>query len=401
MRAFSQRPWKFGATAIAVIFALGTPAAANDGDAIGKLLAEQFGKERGANLPTGAARKVVPAQAPAASDEQRLIDEIEMLERARAEAEARRDALVKAREATEQEESRATESAERARHEQQLAEQRRAAEEAERAVEAARKAEAAAVARMEAEREAEANRVDEALRKAREARAQRAREDIGRNARWQEPQSDQRHEEGREEPVRRDRPTVADRSAPWDRPYHPQGPFGLRGPAPEAVGTSTRVTVLLSMMPGHHGIRRHHRTGDPILCGEPGCFVSAGADAPADLMPLRRAFGFGRTMGERAGACSNSLGCVFRDVELGAFPAILQPVDMRLLKHDRRMPQMLHETSECRLSGGRLSCTAIHGPDYTMWVVPEDVARAAGPEVLERAVEEGLDGPEPRVFVRN
>jgi colicin import membrane protein len=159
--------------------------------------------------------------------------------------------------------------------------------------------------------------------------------------------------------------------------------------------------VLLTILPGHRGFRRYNRSGDPILCGDHGCYVSAGADAPADLMPLRRAFGIGRTLGERAGACRHSLGCVFRNVDLGTFPAILQPVDMRLLKHDRRQPQVLNEPSACRLTGGHLECTTIHGPDYTMWVVPEEVAAAAGPEALERAVEDGLDGPSPPVFVRN
>ena len=44
-----------------------------------------------------------------------------------------------------------------------------------------------------------------------------------------------------------------------------------------------------------------------------------------------------------------------------------------------------------RVAGGTLSCRDIvRGPDYVMWVVPEEVAAAAGPAALERALDEGL-----------
>jgi colicin import membrane protein len=386
---------------LAAGLALASPALAADGDEIGRLLAEQFAKEGAQKLPAGAARPVVPAEAPGVADEQRMIEEIEMLERARAEAEARRDALVKAREAAERAETTRAEAADKAKDEQRRAEERRLAEEAERAVEAARKAEAAAVARMEAEREAEANRIDEALRKAREARAQRPRDDGNRDAAVDVRADDRRQVDVSETSDRKDRGDTAEPAAPPQRPRLTDGASALGGPDPRTVSASTRVTVLLTMTPGHRGIRRHNRTGDPILCGEHGCYVSAGAETAADLMPLRRAFGVGRTLGERAGACRNSLGCVFRNVDLVTYPAILQPVDMRLLKHDRRQPQVLHEASACRLAAGRLACAGIQGPDYTMWIVPEDVAQAAGPAELERAIEDGLEGSEQRHFVRN
>jgi colicin import membrane protein len=401
MRASLRRPAVLAAATLTAVLTLTSLALAADGDEIGRLIAEQFAKEGSESLPAGAARTVVPAQAPGAADEQRMIEEIEMLERARAEAEARRDALVKAREAAEQGESPKADAADKAKEEQRRAEERRLAEEAEHAVEAARKAEAAALARMEAEREAEADRIDAALRKAREARAQRPREEREREALVEGAASERRQAEIPEVHDSRGGRDAGDRTASWPRPRLTDGASGLGGPHAPSPSASARVTVLLTMLPGNRGIRRHNKTGDPILCSERGCYVSAGADAPADLMPLRRAFGIGRTLGERAGACRQSLGCVFRRVDLVAFPAILQPVDMRLLKHDRRQPQVLHEASACRLAAGRLACTAVHGPDYTMWIVPEEIAAAAGPEALEQAVEGGLVTPEPRVLVHN
>ncbi|HEY5831267.1 MAG TPA: hypothetical protein VIV01_23150 [Hyphomicrobiaceae bacterium] len=165
--------------------------------------------------------------------------------------------------------------------------------------------------------------------------------------------------------------------------------------APEHANEK-RVTVLLVLEPGTYGIRRRGpRTADPLLCTPPdGCYVSAGADRPATFLHGRKALGFGNTMGNRAGACRNSLGCVFREVELAEMPGYLQPVDLHILKHDRRRPQAILGDSSCRSDAGRLSCTrGIYAEDYVMWIVPESLADAVGPAVLEQAVQDGLNGP--------
>ena len=110
-------------------------------------------------------------------------------------------------------------------------------------------------------------------------------------------------------------------------------------------------------------------------------------------MPGRMAFRFGNTFGARAGACRGSLGCVFRDVELGSLPGYLQPVDLHILKHDRREVHTVLDDSGCRAAAGQLVCThGVQAEDYTMWIVPESLAAAAGPAALERAVADGLNG---------
>jgi hypothetical protein len=172
-------------------------------------------------------------------------------------------------------------------------------------------------------------------------------------------------------------------------------------PAAEAgVGAGrlqdTEVTVLLWLAPGTYGIRRGQRTADPILCVADGCYVSRGADQPARFLPGRRALGFRNTWGDRAGACRAALGCVFRAVDLGRLPGYLQPVDLHILKHDRRRGQQVGADSSCRLAAGRLACR--HGlatEDYGLWVVPESLAAAAGPVVLQRALAEGFGDPGP------
>ena len=154
---------------------------------------------------------------------------------------------------------------------------------------------------------------------------------------------------------------------------------------------SARVTVLLVIDHGHKGIRRFDATGDPILCVDNDCFVGAGAGRPASRLPWRRALGFGNTLGKRAGACSHSLACVLRDVDLGGYPRVLRPVDLRLMHHDRRDPVQVKGDSDCAIRTGQLTCRfAVRGADWKAWIVPEALAASAGPALLEAALGDGL-----------
>lgn len=156
----------------------------------------------------------------------------------------------------------------------------------------------------------------------------------------------------------------------------------------------TRVTVLLWMAPGTYGIRRSHPSADPVLCLPDGCYVSRGPELAARFLPGRRALGFANTWGGRAGACRNELACVFRDVDLGRLPGYLQPVDLHILKHDRRRGLQAFTDSGCRLQRGRLLCEeGLMEADYALWIVPESLAVAAGPTALWRALSEGLERP--------
>jgi colicin import membrane protein len=113
-------------------------------------------------------------------------------------------------------------------------------------------------------------------------------------------------------------------------------------------------------------------------------------------MPGHRALGVINTWGARAGACRDSLECVFRGIEVVELPGYLQPVDLRLFRHDRRRPQIITGDSACTAQRGRLFCRrGIYADDYAMWIIPESVAAAAGPDALQRAVAEGL--PRPRM----
>lgn len=154
---------------------------------------------------------------------------------------------------------------------------------------------------------------------------------------------------------------------------------------------SSRVTVLMVMTPGNMGIRRFDKNADPVLCTNDGCYISQGADVPSRFLTTHKALGFGNTFGLRAGACREQLSCVFRSVDLGRQPSFVQPVDMRMVHHDRREIKQVTADETCRIEAGRLNCARpVRASNYTLWIVPEKVAQRAGVEALSRALTEDL-----------
>lgn len=310
-----------------------------------------------------------------AEEEHRIVEARRAEEQARAAEEARwlAESRRKAEEEAKAEEvRRAAEAGRKAEEERRIAETRRAEERAKIDAESRIAAEEARRARLEAEREAEGQRLADRLREARERRESRTAEKrpagLSPSAESEQGSAEPRQEVGRT--------TSAHASGP-----EPRG----------ELARADRVTVLLILEPGNYGIRRHNKTADPILCSLDGCYVSNGADEAASFLAGRRALKFGRIFGERAGACSNSLGCVFRDIELRSIARSLSPVDLHVLKHDRRQAQQDISPSDCRIEGPRISCRrGIRTADYMMWVIPESLAERAGSEALEEAVVEGL-----------
>lgn len=415
--------FRFGLLALLfpLLLPISLPAVASD-TAAAAALAHRFSEEaqRAAREAERRKREVARRQSEArrkAAEARRAAEEADMLARARHEAEqrrnlTRREVEQKAEEARRQAEA-VRQAAEQKAEVERLAriEQERVATEAKavadreanlaetrRQVEAAalerRRQEADAVQRSDTRREAmtreraeEMQRVDAALDALR-------RRQQGRFL----PSADLAHGPTRPETGGID----PDRTPAWrEPPSHPAWPpVAEREDDPsfdraQGGGHGARFAVLLLMEPGHRGIRRNNPTADPVLCVAGGCYVSAGGAEPATLMRRRRALGFFRTWGERAGACRNQTACIFRDIELGSFPAYLQPIDMRLVRHDRRQAMLIDDVAGCRLERGDLTCReTVRGPDYRLWIVPEDVAKRAGVGLLERALESGLPSPE-------
>ncbi len=165
---------------------------------------------------------------------------------------------------------------------------------------------------------------------------------------------------------------------------------------------ASRATIMIIMEPGNKGIRRFEKTADPVLCVTHGCYVSEGAGKPALFKQRNQVLGFTNTLGARAGACQRSLGCAFRDVDLAGSGGFVQPVDMKVLAHDRRESQIVDTDSDCRIEGVRLICRRplMMAGSYRLWVVPEALADRAGSELLERALREGLPSGQSAALAR-
>jgi len=340
-----------------------------------------------------AARLAQDAEARRIEDDRRA-EEARQAEAQRLAKEVEDNRLAEDRKAEEARQAEVARQAEDARiakeaEEKRLAEQRRAARlaneaEAARQAEARRKAEEtrqadAAREALEQQRTEEAERVAEKFRVAREAReARQARE---RAAAAPERDTDTRNSLG----------------GPATDAVPPAPPWNLSrdpGDAPDsgpARFLPARVTVLLVMDPRHRIFPAYPPAANPVLCIGPGCYISGGADAPAEYMPRGSALGPVNSIGRRAGPCRNQLTCVFRDVELGGGYAQIQPVDMGLMHHDRREIRGVRPDPTCDLTGGHLFCAEpVVGKGYRAWIVPEVIATKAGAEALREALAHGL-----------
>jgi colicin import membrane protein len=342
--------------------------------------------EHKAAVERAAAEEAARAAAQRAAERVRA-EEAEMLARARAEAErteARRKLEQEWAEAARQRaEAEASARAEKARAETEQAEKsRREADDDARRAEERKVREAEERRGMEAEREAEARRLAEKHNRLREERELGApRSGIGA-----EPHT-----------VERQDPPWA-RTAPREERREGRG-LTERRPFPFRDALAGRATVLLVMEPGRRGIRRFDHSAEPVLCTGPVCYISTGPGHIATPMPRMTALGPANTFGRRAGACRHTLGCVFRRVEIGEAGARLEPVDLRVMRHDRREPREARPDHTCEVVAGRLYCSEpARAGSWRAWIVPEDVAREAGPALLEAAVKAGL--PDARAASR-
>jgi colicin import membrane protein len=109
-----------------------------------------------------------------------------------------------------------------------------------------------------------------------------------------------------------------------------------------------------------------------------------------------KALGPGNTLGRRAAACNQHLACVFRDVDLKALSASVQPIDLRVMRHDRREPLSLEADPSCRISAsGALTCDKVFAArSWRAWVVSEALAKQAGAAALVAALENRI-APKP------
>jgi hypothetical protein len=157
--------------------------------------------------------------------------------------------------------------------------------------------------------------------------------------------------------------------------------FGLKG----------RATILMVLAASDGRPLNSERAADPILCLQDGCYVSNGPQAQASYHSFGQSLSLSGRIGRGAGSCNHARTCVFRDVDLGAASTLVQPIDLKLVRHDRREQREVSIDQTCKLIEGRLSCSRpVRTATYTLWIVPEHVAREVGSDKLADAVSDGL-----------
>lgn len=330
------------------------------------------------------------ARADAEREKARIAAEQEKVrlaaEQERARAEAAR--LAQEAEAQRQEKARRAEQARKAEAERlagEVEEKRRAEELAVKAEEA-RKAEAARLAKQADEKRVAEERAAEERRVAEEARARLERMRMEEARRIAEKFRLAREARERERGVRNSLggpppPPEMDEPAPWSVDTAPANTGAI----------PSRVTVLLLMQPKRRGFSGTPGAANPVLCLGRSCYISAGPGASADRLSRRKTLGPANSIGRRAGPCRRQLGCVFRNVDLGGVSGAIQPIDMGLLRHDRRDIKTVRADRTCEVIAGNLFCaTPIVGHRYRAWIVPETMAATVGPRALERALAQGL-----------
>lgn len=166
--------------------------------------------------------------------------------------------------------------------------------------------------------------------------------------------------------------------------------FGLAAPA-----IARDATIILVLEPRKFDGRPWDINigADPIICSGEGCYRSGGLDRPARYVPGKRALGplAALNLGGKAGRCGNRLGCVFRTIPLEDGPVRLTPVDVDIDKHDRLEDRFIAADKTCRIKSGDLTCfNGIYTREYSLWVVPEEIAEEAGRNGLIHATREGM-----------
>lgn len=171
---------------------------------------------------------------------------------------------------------------------------------------------------------------------------------------------------------------------------------------PEAKVLAETYTVALVVMPLQADGSAWDVTAgaDLVLCGAAGCYVSNGLEKTATYYDG----GSGLRLIKKAGACRDRLACVFRDVDFSKLVtdknALIEPVDVDYVSHtymggvayktiDKTNP--LFSAENCTLKKTVLDCkTGVHKRDYSLWVLPEKLARLGGKEALDAVLFKGL-----------
>ncbi len=152
---------------------------------------------------------------------------------------------------------------------------------------------------------------------------------------------------------------------------------------------SEKATVLIVMQPFKQTGKPWDagKGADPIICLNHGCYVGRGYLTKAKYFPGKKAY----LPAVMARACNNTLTCVYRGVKFTRKREDIWPVDIDGFKRDYMATKKASVDRSCFIENKRLQClNGIYTPEYSMWVIPEDLAKDAGRKVLDYALYKGI-----------
>ncbi len=166
-----------------------------------------------------------------------------------------------------------------------------------------------------------------------------------------------------------------------------QRPVVVEAPKPDAAQAT--VLLVLGIDGGALGFKP-----DPIICIDERCWLSNGIEAPAISMPRTQAVALRTTEETTSDPCAGKSACVYRGVTIDA-GARIEVIEVGESRGASAGAFTIAADKSCRNDGGGLLCdNGLATQDFRIWVVPEAVATATGPEGLEDAVAEGLPDPD-------
>lgn len=176
-------------------------------------------------------------------------------------------------------------------------------------------------------------------------------------------------------------------------------------PEPLLKDESVKHTVAVVVMPRQQdGASWDVGAGaDIVLCGAAGCYVGNGLEKPATFYEGSS----GLLLIKKAGACRDSLSCVFRDIDLSKLTTetnkIIEPVDVDYVSHSymggvpvqtgsmpNDVPAFL-KLDNCSLKRPVIACqVGVHERNYSLWAMPEKLAQTGGRDALDAVLFKGL-----------
>ena len=139
---------------------------------------------------------------------------------------------------------------------------------------------------------------------------------------------------------------------------------------------------------------------DLVLCGVKGCYVSQGLSEPA----VFHAGSSGLRLLKKAGVCRDKLKCLFRGVELQKLTTDEQPyvqiVDVDYVSHTYFPKMNLRQDFSCQVEKSIVSCKqGVYGPTFSLWALPESLAKRAGRAGLDQVLFKGVMQQRPQALV--